>query len=1156
VTVPHSPYKGLEPFDDSDLDALLFFGRERERDVVIANLMASRLTLLYGPSGVGKSSLLNAGVARRLLDEPEGHRLLVIRSWVEDRADELRVAVGGAAAGSYLYVILDQFEEFFLYHDVDGPFGRTLAELLADRGRQVNVLLSLREDALAQLDAFKGRIANLYANSLRLDHLDRASARAAVLGPLARYEELTGEHVAAEPELVEAVLDQVATGRLELVEAGRGALEDASREGRIEAPFLQLVLERLWDVERAAGSEGLRLATLDGLGGSQAIVREHLARALAALDPGEKDVAASVFDHLVTPSGTKIAHRASDLAEYASVGERELSRVLDTLGRERILRSVDGANGGGRRYEIFHDVLADPVLAWRAERRLERERHEADRKHRRLIAVAASSLVALAITAGVAVFALAERKSARAEARHAHARELTASALAQLPVDPELSLLLAVAAARIEPTRQVEDVLRQAAIASHERFLLAARGPVTSATFSPDGRFILTASEDGAARLYTRAGARVAVLRHGGPVTGAAFSPDGALIASAGSDDTARIWSLGRQVAVLRHPAAVEDVAFAGRGRILITAGADGRARIWRGADGSLVGTLGLPGPVSGAALSRDGSLAVAVATDPAGHVQARIFSVRSGRLVRLLDEKGVVTAGFSPDGRLVVTTSKDRTARIWRARDGRLLHVLPHEGHVVAATFSRDGKLLATASEDGATRVWDVATGARLLLLVGPTGFVESVSFSRDGRFLVAGSADRTARVYDVHNGKELAVLAGHTDAVIAAEFSPDGRAIVTAGRDRTVRVWDPGVEDQLRAVVASGYDGAAFSRDGTRIVARGQTVGAAVWSVPSRQQLATFGDSTVRDAAFSPDGKLVAGAGRDVLLWRVRGGVPIRRIAGPTAPQSASFSPDGRLLAIAGVGGAQIRLVADGTLVHSLALQGLGFGASFSSHGGLVLTDVLTTGGDVLSEWDALNGRLLHTLRATGTVARVSFGPDGGRVLAAYRDGTARIWDADSGRTLHVLRGHTQPLTDAEFSRDGRLVVTTSLDGDGRVWDAGSGRLLHVLRGHFSAVNAASFSPDGRWIVSAGPTTAGLWETDTGRLVFYLRGHKAALTSASFDPGGRLILTSSTDGSVRIYRCGVCLGIRGLVALAETRLMRTGRAPSAYERARYGLG
>ncbi len=266
MNTPGSPYKGLAAFGDSALDAMLFFGRERERDLVIANMTASRLTLLYGPTGVGKSSLLNAGVVRTLRDDPETRRVSLVNSWVDDRTDELRAAVADSADG-YSYVILDQFEEFFLYHEVAGPFGTELASLLGDRGLRVNVLLSLREDTLAVLDAFKGRIANLYGNSLRLDHLDRESGRAAVLGPLVAFEQVTGEHVEAEPELVEAVLDEVATGRLELVDGARSLGEDGMRDAHIEAPFLQLVLERLWDAEREAGSDTLRLETLAALGG-------------------------------------------------------------------------------------------------------------------------------------------------------------------------------------------------------------------------------------------------------------------------------------------------------------------------------------------------------------------------------------------------------------------------------------------------------------------------------------------------------------------------------------------------------------------------------------------------------------------------------------------------------------------------------------------------------------------------------------------------------------------------------------------------------------------------------------------------------------------------------------------------------------------------
>ena len=111
------PYKGLAPFDDEALDALLFFGREREREMIVANLLASRLTVLYGPSGVGKSSLLRAGVAQRLRTFADSvrrdHRL------VGQRTRRRRSTRPIAASEGDTHLILDQIEEYFLYHDPD-----------------------------------------------------------------------------------------------------------------------------------------------------------------------------------------------------------------------------------------------------------------------------------------------------------------------------------------------------------------------------------------------------------------------------------------------------------------------------------------------------------------------------------------------------------------------------------------------------------------------------------------------------------------------------------------------------------------------------------------------------------------------------------------------------------------------------------------------------------------------------------------------------------------------------------------------------------------------------------------------------------------------------------------------------------------------------
>src|SRR4029077_4083452 len=113
--LPDGPYKGLAPFADSEVDELLFFGRERDAEIVVANLLAARLTVLYGASGVGKTSLLAACVARRLRQEPNAE-VIVFSSWTGDAAAPLQASEEAAVTGREVYLILDQFEEYFLYH--------------------------------------------------------------------------------------------------------------------------------------------------------------------------------------------------------------------------------------------------------------------------------------------------------------------------------------------------------------------------------------------------------------------------------------------------------------------------------------------------------------------------------------------------------------------------------------------------------------------------------------------------------------------------------------------------------------------------------------------------------------------------------------------------------------------------------------------------------------------------------------------------------------------------------------------------------------------------------------------------------------------------------------------------------------------------------
>ena len=624
--------------------------------------------------------------------------------------------------------------------------------------------MSIRDDALSKLDRFKGRIPNLFANYLRLDHLDRRAAREAVVQPVERFNELTGESIEVEEELIEAVLDQTATGQVDLADAGRGLAADEKSTGRIEAAYLQLVLERIWEEERTTGSESLRASTLASLGGAQSIVREHLRRAVQELTSDERDVAADVFRFLVTPSGTKIAHGVEDLADYAAVDEQRLLPVLSTLGRERIVRTVDGAGANGARYEIFHDVLGEAVLAWRREQELERERRAAERRHRRLAVVAVGALLALAAMTAVAIYAFSQRSEARRSERKALARELIARVGTTLPVDPLESIDLAARAARLEPTIASERTLRDALVASRVREILpAGSGVVNAAAYSPDASLVVTADQDGKARLFSTAtGKTIATVRHRGAVTDAFFRADGKRIVTASRDGTARLWTTtGGHVRTLGHNAPVLDAAMSPDGSVLVTTTEAHAVHLWplkgRGSHRAF------QDPGHRIAISRDGRYAVVVGGDRF----ARVYDLGARGLVfELPHDSQVLSAAFGPRKEMLVTGSADWSAQTWDLRRGTpAYHLTGHFGRIVDVAVSPNGQYVAAASADGTGRIWDVATsrGELVTQLTGHRNHLRTIAFSPRGLHVVTSSRDGTVRVWKTDRGQPEAVLAGH---------------------------------------------------------------------------------------------------------------------------------------------------------------------------------------------------------------------------------------------------------------------------------------------------------------------------------------------------------------------------------------------------------
>ena len=621
----------------------------------------------------------------------------------------------------------------------------------------------------------------------------------------------------------------------------------------------------------------------------------------------------------------------------------------------------------------------------------------------------------------------------------------------------------------------------------------------------------------------------VAALRHGGEVASVSFSPNGRRVLTASQDKTARLWdgTTGEKLFELKPDGGVESARFSPDGSLVVTAARDGTAQIWNALTGERIGpALKHGGAVQHAEFSLAGDRVVTASAD----FTARVWDARTGRpfTAPLVHGSNVVEAHFSPDGQRVVTSARDKIFRVWAVESGRLvIEGIRHRWDSDRVQFTPDGTRILVAGTD----LFDAATGkslGRRFQLHTPR--IYSAEFSPDGHKAITASADSTARLWDFESGVPVAEPLWHDSRVYSAEFSPDGSSVVTCGKDRVVRVWDARSGRALTEPLwhDSEVRSAHFSADGHRLVTQPDGNVAWLWDVRQLQPLTpTFQHAeAVRAAHFSRDGQRVLTASWDntAKLWDVRtGALLIKPFQHGGWLSSARFSPDERRIVTASHDHtARVWDAETGASVARLVHRGDVSDAEFSPDN----QSVLTASEDGTAQvWDAGNGQSRLALKHAGPVNAAHFSPDGQRIVTASSDNSARIWDASSGSELISLR-HEQPVQSARFTPDGRHVVTVGWDHSARVWDARTGKqIASVQHEDEFDVFSPQFSPEGARVATASRNSARLWNLLTGQALTEPLTHSERVTSVQFDPGGTRVVTTSKDHTARLWDAATAL-------------------------------
>lgn len=621
---------------------------------------------------------------------------------------------------------------------------------------------------------------------------------------------------------------------------------------------------------------------------------------------------------------------------------------------------------------------------------------------------------------------------------------------------------------------------------------------VTAVAFSADSGLVATASNDKTARIWeTATGREVSRFIHDGGVSSVVFDPSGKYVATGSQDHTMRLWDMGngRELARGTHTAEVRKVAFSPDGRTL--------AAISTSGDLSLIdvvskhvrrqwsfGVAGL-----GLAFSADGKKLATASGEYAAvwDVDTTALLFKATHTIGPGAQPGLIwvdDVALSPDGSLLASAGRDRTARIWHLKSGQEWMRLPHAAGVMAVAFSPDGASLSTASVDGSARLWDLLSGMEQLRASHPGGS-EVVAFSPDGKYVVSGSMSGALDMWSLSRGDEL-VRVRYEGEVSAVAASVDGRMAATSERNM-VHVWPLHNEAKATAVTLPTYriNRLMFSESGTHLVASGIS-GLFLLDVIQGMAFKEIGNPRAsfvsNDTAISTH--YVAQfdrASQTLRAWETAGGREVATLATEDLDDLV-FDASGAVLAARQQGAPQNGIVRVWALPELREIGKLPIHDSMpfalSPQGRLIAMAVSEPGAtkhsysSYVDVYQVADGHRVARIPGSSGVT-LTF-PPRGEALFVIANNEVHILDLDTGKMRTPLI-HEQSVDALRMSPEHGVVATLVQDRV-FIWNYTNGELLAQLvnKGHFADFR---FADNGRYLLSGNRDHAAvlwLWKTE----------------------------------------------------------------------------